>query len=154
LQHSQSTDALTQSRKLLLLSGILLGSLLSAYLFTWAAYGFRFAAIPGIEASFSMAPVMPETTPLLVQKVVSLLTRFHLLPEAWIYGELHTLTFLRRTAFLLGEFSEEGFWFYFPVAFLAKTPLPTLILVLLSTVCEGSRSVGPSPCLGAKTHRS
>lgn len=134
LQHSQSNDALTQSRKLLLLSGILLGSLLSAYLFTWAAYGFRFAAMPGTEASFSMAPVMPETTPLHVQKAVSLLTRFHLLPEAWIYGELHTLTFLRRTAFLLGEFSEEGFWFYFPVAFLAKTPLPTLILVLLSTV--------------------
>ena len=44
------------------------------------------------------------------------------------------LRFFGRTAFLLGEFSEEGFWFYFPVAFLAKTPLPTLILVLLSTV--------------------
>jgi hypothetical protein len=56
------------------------------------------------------------------------------MPEAWIYGELHTLTFLRRTAFLLGEFSEEGFWLYFPVAFLVKTPLPTLILILLSTV--------------------
>ncbi len=129
---SQSGNAATRSRKLLVVSGILLGSLLGAYLFTWAAYGFRFAAIPGTEASFSMAPVMPETTPLLVQKAVSFLTRFHLLPEAWIYGELHTLTFLRRTAFLLGEFSEEGFWLYFPVAFLAKTPLPTLILVLLS----------------------
>jgi hypothetical protein len=79
-----------------------------------------------------MAPVMPETTPLFVRQTASFVTRFHLLPEAWIYGELHTLAFLSRTSFLLGGFSEEGFWLYFPVAFLAKTPLPTLILVSLS----------------------
>jgi tetratricopeptide (TPR) repeat protein len=133
-QDSEPADAVPRSRKLLLLSGILLGSVLITYLFTWAAYGFRFAAIPGTEASFVMAPVIPETTPLLVRKAASFVARFHLLPEAWIYGELHTLAFLSRTSFLLGEFSEEGFWLYFPVAFLAKTPLPTLILVLLSIV--------------------
>ncbi len=31
-----------------------------------------------------------------------------------------------RAAFLLGEFSDEGFWYYFPVLFLVKTPLLTL----------------------------
>ncbi|MEJ2749798.1 MAG: hypothetical protein P8183_18100, partial [Anaerolineae bacterium] len=31
-----------------------------------------------------------------------------------------------RPAFLLGHFSNTGFWNYFPVAFLVKTPLVTL----------------------------
>ena len=31
-----------------------------------------------------------------------------------------------RAAFLLGQFSDEGFWYYFPVLFLVKTPLLTL----------------------------
>ena len=32
-------------------------------------------------------------------------------------------------SFLLGRYSDSGWWFYFPVAFLAKTPLPTLLLL-------------------------
>ncbi len=41
---------------------------------------------------------------------------------------------LRRTgggtpAFLLGQYSERGWWYYFPIAFAIKTPLPTLILL-------------------------
>ncbi|MGC9399128.1 MAG: phospholipid carrier-dependent glycosyltransferase [Anaerolineae bacterium] len=32
-------------------------------------------------------------------------------------------------AFLLGTHSSDGWWFYFPLVFLLKTPLPTLILV-------------------------
>lgn len=35
----------------------------------------------------------------------------------------------RMSAFLLGRFSEDGFTAYFPVAFLVKTPLPTLFLL-------------------------
>lgn len=46
---------------------------------------------------------------------------------------------LRRTgggspAFLMGQYSETGWWYYFPVAFAIKTPLPTLILLLLALV--------------------
>ena len=38
-----------------------------------------------------------------------------------------------RYAFLLGQFSLDGFWYYFPVAFAAKTPLITLFALPLST---------------------
>jgi hypothetical protein len=31
-------------------------------------------------------------------------------------------------AYLLGEFSTLGWWYYFPLAFLVKTPMPTLLL--------------------------
>lgn len=34
-----------------------------------------------------------------------------------------------HSAYLLGEFSTQGWWYYFPVAFLSKTPLPTLVLL-------------------------
>jgi hypothetical protein len=36
-------------------------------------------------------------------------------------------------SYLLGQFDEHGFWYYFPVAFLVKTPLTTL-LILLSAI--------------------
>jgi 4-amino-4-deoxy-L-arabinose transferase-like glycosyltransferase len=33
-------------------------------------------------------------------------------------------------AFLLGRYSDSGWWWYFPVAFIFKTPLPTLLLLV------------------------
>ncbi len=35
-------------------------------------------------------------------------------------------------AFLLGQISKGGWWYYFPIAFLVKTPLPLLILLGLA----------------------
>ncbi len=34
-------------------------------------------------------------------------------------------------AYLMGEFSTRGWWYYFPIVLLIKTPLPTLLLALL-----------------------
>lgn len=34
-----------------------------------------------------------------------------------------------KHSFLLGAYSPNGWWYYFPVAFAVKTPLPTLILI-------------------------
>jgi len=34
-----------------------------------------------------------------------------------------------QPAFLLGRYAQEGFWYYFPVAFLIKTPLGSLLLI-------------------------
>ncbi len=41
-----------------------------------------------------------------------------------------------RIAFLLGKMSPKGWWYYFPVAFAVKTPLPTLLLLLTAIVSE------------------
>ena len=38
-----------------------------------------------------------------------------------------------RPAYLLGQLSNEGWWYYFPVAFVVKTPVPTLLGLLLAT---------------------
>ena len=34
-----------------------------------------------------------------------------------------------HAAYLMGDFSSTGWWYFFPLAFLIKTPLPTLLLV-------------------------
>lgn len=41
-----------------------------------------------------------------------------------------------RVAFLLGQISPRGWWSYFLVAFVVKTPLPTLLLLCLASVAE------------------
>ncbi|HTN69911.1 MAG TPA: glycosyltransferase family 39 protein, partial [Methylomirabilota bacterium] len=124
----------TRSRKFMLMATIFVGMTFTAFGLIWAAYGFRFHAIPGGGAQWSYAHVMPPNPSALLQRLVSLATQFRLLPDAWIYGQLYNVTYLRRTAFLLGDFSDNGFWLYFPVALLAKTPVPALLLIALAII--------------------
>lgn len=42
-------------------------------------------------------------------------------------------------AYLLGRYSTAGWWYYFPVAFLLKTPLPTLALAALGAAALPAR---------------
>lgn len=64
------------------------------------------------------------------------LTVMHFLsPLVPLYYQLGTYTVLTHNADghpagLLGEFSSQGWWYYFPVAFALKTALPVLILTL------------------------
>lgn len=39
-----------------------------------------------------------------------------------------------HSAFLLGELSRDGWWYYFPITFLLKTPLPVLLLLPVMVV--------------------
>jgi tetratricopeptide (TPR) repeat protein len=122
-----------------LLCGIIFCSLLAAYALIWAAYGFRFDALPGTGRSLPMADEL-KTLPRL-SGLVSLLTQFHLFPEAWIYGQLFVLNNLQREAYLLGAYSDHGFWLYFPIAFAVKTPLPTLLLFLVTLILWGTKKL-------------
>jgi hypothetical protein len=42
-------------------------------------------------------------------------------------------------AFLAGQLSQTGWWYFFPVTFAIKTPLPTLILVGFALACGWAR---------------
>ena len=35
------------------------------------------------------------------------------------------------SSFLLGQYSDVGWWYYFPVIFMVKTPLPSLLLIVI-----------------------
>ncbi|VAW32281.1 hypothetical protein MNBD_CHLOROFLEXI01-2637, partial [hydrothermal vent metagenome] len=86
---------------------------LAAFLTLWAAYGFQIGTMP------SNLPTFPQLTG------VTLPLSHHLEQLLDIGGRLQKGT----PAFLAGNYSDSGWWSYFPIAFLLKTPLPTLILL-------------------------
>lgn len=53
----------------------------------------------------------------------------------YLKGVLAILAFSAdgRPAYLLGQYSDQGWWYYFPVAFAVKTPLATLAALLLAS---------------------
>ena len=82
-------------------------------LILWALYGFELRPIDNI---------LGGTIPL---PAASHIERWQRLRENLAYG---------REAFLLGQNSMHGWMLYFPIAFLIKTPLPTLISLCISLV--------------------
>ena len=86
-----------------------------AALVVWAGYGFEIGAVPGIPFP------LPAATHLRI---------FQSLQEHYDLG---------HATFLMGRVSEHGWWWYFPVAFVLKTPLPVLILAAWAVVGCGLR---------------
>ena len=56
--------------------------------------------------------------------------------EPWLFGfqRFMALAQLGQPAFFLGEYSYQGWWNYFVVAFLIKTPIGTLVLIAASLI--------------------
>ena len=77
-----------------------------ATLVVWAGYGFEVGAVPGLPFP------LPAGTHLRI---------FQSLREHYDLG---------HPTFLMGRVSSHGWWWYFPVAFILKTPLPVLILAV------------------------
>ncbi|MCO5193879.1 MAG: glycosyltransferase family 39 protein [Anaerolineae bacterium] len=120
----------------------MIGQLLIAYplaaiLTLWAAYGFDVG---------TLSAELPAYSELLGGRTVPLA---HYLDQfADIAGRVAKPT----PAFLLGAYSDSGWWYYFPVNFLLKTPLPTLILLILSAVAtllprRSVRTTDPPPAI-------
>lgn len=119
----------------------------------WAAYGFRYSPYTGPDRetarmyaafdatnrppkdrleAWALALNEPTTGRRRDGTAPALLARFRdarLLPEAYLYGAAFAQKkALYRGAYLLGEYSMTGWPSYFPIAFLLKTPLATLLL--------------------------
>jgi hypothetical protein len=106
-----------------------------AYTSIWACYGFRYQAIhfPDPQGSHLVIPWSYLLGPGSESAVIDAAREHHLLPEAFVYGLAFTRKFAQaRVAFLNGEFRVTGWWYFFPLAFLMKTPLPTLVLMGLA----------------------
>ncbi|MGQ9710707.1 MAG: ArnT family glycosyltransferase [Anaerolineae bacterium] len=94
-----------------------------AALTLWALYRFEINRWPGIPYPLPAAS--------------------HLIP--WLRLRRHVAD--GHPAFLLGENRMRGWWYYFPVAFILKTPLPTLLLLALSGIGVPSRPWQAVPSL-------
>jgi hypothetical protein len=122
----------------------------------WSVYRFRFSMAPDASVRFDRRSVelglkaellgqdgvhemtleQVEAYPLPATVRTALWMDDHkLLPDAWLYGFLYTYAAsLQRHAFLLGEHSLTGWWYYFPLAMLFKTPVAVLLGMVLLTV--------------------
>ena len=83
---------------------------LLAGLTLWGIYGFEIRTLAGWSIPLPAAS--------------------HLIPLERVRHDLAA----GRATFLMGQYSEHGWWYYFPVAFAIKTPLPTLVLLFASVI--------------------
>ena len=123
----------TPVRKLVAMVAILVAMAAIAIVVIWASYGFRseLAIDPAANAAFDWS-VLDAAHPV-PREALLLARRLHLLPEAWVWGFLHFVVHAEsRPAFLLGQYSETGWWYYFPVTFALKTPAPLLALLVVA----------------------
>ncbi len=98
----------------------------------WASYGFHYqqSADPGQKEASRQLASGPAT---LLTDAALAAERWHLLPEAYVSGFLFTLKHAEaRPTFVLGRLLEHGVWYYFPVTFLLKTPVPLLVLLVIA----------------------
>lgn len=109
----QQWHTMTPRIRATMLAQLLIAFPLSALFTLWAAYGFQVGTLP------TYLPTLPQLAG------VTLPLSHHLEQLLDIGGRLQKET----PAFLLGQYSGSGWWYYFPVAFLLKTPLPTLLLL-------------------------
>jgi Tfp pilus assembly protein PilF len=132
----------TRWSKAAALGAIFACALGAAYVLIWAVYGFSFHATPGGKLALPIEKALPQSPA--IKTLVSFLTQYQLLPEAWIYGQLHVFTNLSRDSYLLGQTSlGNGSWLYFPIAFGVKTPVPLLILLVVTVVLWVRANIRP-----------
>ncbi len=116
-------------------------ALIIAWGVIWAGYGFSIALAPktssiasSIKGSYEVdnSDFSPETERL-ADKTYSV-ARYFLLPRDYFKGLSLVFNHVENghSSFLLGQTSNTGWWYYFPVLFLVKTPIITLLLFALA----------------------
>lgn len=106
----------------------------------WSFYGFRYAARPnGLQLNPPLVEYLKGLEPHEAWPI-STMARLRILPESYLYGLADVrITANYYTSYVLGKVYAHGVWFYFPVAFLIKTTVGVLALLLLSVAVITSR---------------
>jgi hypothetical protein len=103
-----------------------------AFFVTWSGYRFDFRTAQAYAGDHAIA-VVEQSAPTPLRPFAGWIARNVPLPApAFLVGigmvRLHDAE--GHDAYLWGEVSREGWWYYFPVVLFYKTPLPFLLLVL------------------------
>ncbi len=120
-----------RGRSLMLVLVVLIAIGLIGYLTIWGSYRFRYEASATSKQSFHgfWDQSLPEQP--LIKQVFLRARESRALPEAYLFGLSRVIKGTTRDAFLMGEVS-KGWWYYFLVTFVVKTPLPLLLLLALA----------------------
>ena len=131
LRHRQSGDETRLHEAARLAGAIVVAGIIAAGIM-WVCYGFRYAARPaGQQLNPPLESTLENLRPA-EAKMITLMARWKVLPESWLYG-LADVRSVANTwpSYMFGKVYAHGVWFYFPVAFVIKATLTTLILLLL-----------------------
>ena len=128
----------SRSRRVLLLTLLCLAHAASAFVMLWALFGFSYEdpnpQIP-LGARYPTEVDRYKNAEGAVPALVSFCHEYQLIPEACLYGvSVQYNATRKRASFLMGEYSHTGFWYFFPLTFLIKTPVAWL-LVIASAIC-------------------
>jgi hypothetical protein len=124
------------------------GIVIACWLMLWASYAFRYAPTPAVNTLFDFdflmrlhPPALQTTDPAAYWKTKTFvelmlwIDAHRLAPQAWVYQMIWLyLSRAARSYYLLGQISDGGWWYYFPVAYLVKTPLTLLAICALAPV--------------------
>jgi 4-amino-4-deoxy-L-arabinose transferase-like glycosyltransferase len=118
----------------------------TCWMVIWAVYGFRFSGSP--DPSYHFIWDFPLTGRSWIAGACRLASDSSIVPEALAYGFQWQNEHNERghPGYALGDYTQTGWWWYFPLAFLVKTPLPALILY-----CWGAWACARKPSPGALT---
>lgn len=103
-----------------------------SFVVLWSAYGFRYSMRPaGLTISPTLADFASELEIPIARHGILALARWHVLPEAYLYGLIDVKVVADNTAtYIFGIVYQHGQWFYFPALLLIKCTVPVLILLL------------------------
>jgi hypothetical protein len=121
----------------------LLGAAVVAWAVLWAIYGGPSAATAAGATEWATHPTVAER---LAPKMIGLARDWRVLPDAYLF-DLHQFVHSGeiRRAYLLGQYSLDGWWYFFPVAWLVKNTLPFLVAAPLAAMAAWKmRRTNPS----------
>ena len=134
LQLTRVRTGLTSvSHKAAAAGGLILASILISWAMIWASYGFRYRIAPDPTFSNKLDWWQFELRSSVPVDLALWARTNRLIPEAYAYGFAQVVKSTDgRKAFVLGDVTTSGFWYFFPVTFLVKTPLAFIILLALA----------------------
>ena len=132
LLHVFAADRKNIGRHALKIFGSLVLITLIGWVVLWSCYRFRYDARPnGLQMNPPLAEYVKGLEPYQAWPI-STMARIRILPESYLYGLVDVkLTANYYTSYVLGKVYAHNVWFYFPVAFLIKSTIGVLALLLL-----------------------
>jgi 4-amino-4-deoxy-L-arabinose transferase-like glycosyltransferase len=107
-----------------------------SYVSVWAVYGFRYAPSPSPSWIVHLEGTPSARAVSALASVTAWIDGHRLLPNLFTEGFLMFARSMQppNYTFLAGEYSTSGWWYYFPIAFLIKTPIAFLALIAIGLV--------------------
>jgi hypothetical protein len=137
----KSTELSTRWKRFSAAAAIFAALVLAAWVAIWAAYDFRYlpSAVPEWRMEFHKDPGILQRMPAMT-KAVTWVDKNHLLPNAYNEGFLlGQVKAQKRSGFLAGTYRTEGWWWFFPFAFLIKTPISVIVLFAAGVILAVNR---------------